>query len=187
MSNAGYSSSQYTIMVQDYPSPIPLGSGFRYTQSGYSRQTTGGCGFWNKDANYADEHMLPDIDSTVLGAASATGLSNIKTMELASAFNGRRLCEKGVGLLEEEGLANWKAAEAVNKTEWINQIRTVTTLIGPYELPGRHPPQLLGSAGAAQLPDTGLQRRYAQERHVHDLQHGPELGGRAEHVPALIA
>lgn len=134
MSNAGYSTSQYTILVQDYPSPIPLGSGFRYTQSGYSRQTTGGCGFWNKDANYANEHMLPDIDSTVLGAASATGLSNIKTMELASAFNGRRLCEKGVGLLEEEGLSNWKAAEAVNKTEWINQIRTVTTLIGPYEL-----------------------------------------------------
>ncbi|MGO9489786.1 MAG: hypothetical protein ACLQBB_12245 [Solirubrobacteraceae bacterium] len=134
MTNAGYSSSQYTILMQDYPSPIPLGSGFRYTQSGYSRQTTGGCGFWNKDANYANEHMLPTIDSTVLGAATATGLPNVKTMELASAFNGRRLCEKGVGLLEEEGLSSWTAAEAVNKTEWINQIRTVSTLFGPYEL-----------------------------------------------------
>src|ERR1700684_2821137 len=44
MTNAGYSSSQYTILVQDYPSPIPNGSEFRYTQSGYSRQTTRGCG-----------------------------------------------------------------------------------------------------------------------------------------------
>jgi len=134
MSNAGYSSAQYTILVQDYPSPIPNGSEFRYSQSGYTRQTVGGCGFWNKDANYANATMLPTIDSTVLGAASATGLSNVRTMELSAAFNGRRLCEKGVGLLEEQGLSSWKAAEAVNKTEWINQIRTVSAIFPPYEI-----------------------------------------------------
>ena len=83
MTNAGYSASQYTILVQNYPSPIPNGSEFRYTQSGYSRQTTGGCGFWNKDANYANATMLPTIDGAVLGAATATGLSNVKTMELS--------------------------------------------------------------------------------------------------------
>ncbi len=134
MSNAGYSSSQYTLLVQDYPSPIPNGSEFRYTQSGYSRQTTGGCGFWNADANYANATMLPTIDSTVLGAAEASGLSNVKLLQLSSAFNGRRLCEKGVGLLEEEGLSSWKGANAVDKTEWVNQVRTVTTLFGEYEL-----------------------------------------------------
>jgi hypothetical protein len=134
MSNAGYTTSQYTILVQDYPSPIPNGSEFRYTQSGYSRQTTGGCGFWNKDANYANATMLPTIDSTVLGAAAATGLANVKTMELSSAFNSHRLCEKGVGLLEEEGLSNWKAAEAVNKSEWFNQVRTITAIFPPYEI-----------------------------------------------------
>jgi hypothetical protein len=134
MANAGYASSQYTILVQDYPSPIPLGSGFRYSQSGYTRQEVGGCGFWNKDANYADEKMLPTIDSTVFGAAAATGLTNVKTMELSSAFNGRRLCEKGVGLLEEEGMTSWTNPEAVNKTEWINEVRTVTTYYEPYEL-----------------------------------------------------
>jgi len=37
MTNAGYSSSQFTLLVQDYPSPIPNGSGFRYSQSGYTR------------------------------------------------------------------------------------------------------------------------------------------------------
>ena len=134
MTNAGYTSSQYTILVQDYPSPIPNGSEFRYTQSGYSRQTTGGCGFWNKDANYANATMLPTINNTVLGAASGVGLANVKTMELSSAFNSHRLCDKGVGLLEEEGLANWKAAEAVNKSEWFNQIRTLEAIFGPYEL-----------------------------------------------------
>ncbi len=134
MSNAGYSSSQYSVVVQDYPSPIPSASGFRYAQSGYTRQSTGGCGFWNEDANYANSTMLPTIDSTVLGAAGASGLSNVKTMELTSAFNGRRLCEKGVGLLEEEGLASWKSSEAASKTEWINQIRTVTAIFPPYQL-----------------------------------------------------
>ena len=72
--------------------------------------------------------MLPTIDSTVLGAATATGLSNVKTMELSSAFNSHRLCDKGVGLLEEEGLSNWKAAEAVNKSEWFNQVRTISAI-----------------------------------------------------------
>lgn len=134
MTNAGYTSSQYTILVQNYPSPIPNGSEFRYTQSGYSRQFTGGCGFWNTDANYANATMLPTIDSTVFNAAAGVGLSNVKTMELSSAFNSHRLCDKGVGLLEEEGLANWKATEAVNKSEWFNQIRTIETITGPYEL-----------------------------------------------------
>jgi hypothetical protein len=134
MTNAGYSSSQYSIVVQDYPSPIPLGSGFRYSQNGYTRQEVGGCGFWNNDANYANEKMLPTIDSTVFGAAAAAGLSNVKTLELGSAFNGRRLCEKGVGLLEEEGLSSWKGAGAVDKSEWINQIRTVTAIFPPYEI-----------------------------------------------------
>jgi hypothetical protein len=41
---------------------------------------------------------------------------------------------KGVGLLEEEGLTSWKGTGAVNKTEWINQIRTVSALSPPYEL-----------------------------------------------------
>jgi hypothetical protein len=134
MTNAGYSSSQYTIVVQDYPSPIPSGSGFRYSQSGYTRQSVGGCGFWNNDANYANETMLPTIDSTVFSAAGAAGLPNVKTLELGSAFNGRRLCEKGVGLLEEEGLSSWKGAGAVDKSEWINQIRTITALLPPYEI-----------------------------------------------------
>jgi hypothetical protein len=134
MSNAGYASSQYTIVVQDYPSPIPGGSGFRYPESGWSRQAVGGCGFWNSDANYANSSMLPTIDGALLGAASAAGLSNVKTMDLASAFNGRRLCEKGVGLLEEEGLSSWTNSGAVNKAEWINQIRTISAIFPPYQI-----------------------------------------------------
>jgi hypothetical protein len=134
MSNAGYADSQYAITVQDYESPLPNGSGFRYGESGYTRQNTGGCGFWNNDANWANSTALPTINGAVKGAAADTGLSNIRILELQSAFNGRRLCENTVGLLEEKGLSSWTNAGAVDKTEWINQIRTVSTVFGPYQL-----------------------------------------------------
>jgi hypothetical protein len=134
MANAGYAASQYTILVQDYESPIPPGSAFRYSESGYTRQSTGGCGFWNNDANWANTTALPTINNAVKNAAAQTGLANVKVLELQSAFNGRRLCENTVGLLEEKGLSSWTQAGAVDKTEWINEIRTVSTVFGPYQV-----------------------------------------------------
>ncbi|GAC1381925.1 MAG: hypothetical protein NVSMB48_10940 [Marmoricola sp.] len=132
MRNAGYADTAWTLLVQNYPSPIPSSSGFRYSQSGYTRQSTGGCGFWNADADYANATLLPTINNTVFGAVSASGLTNVKTLNLASAFNGRRLCENTVGLLEEKGLSSWTQAGAVDQTEWINQIRTVSTANSDY-------------------------------------------------------
>jgi hypothetical protein len=111
-----------------------VGSGFRYSESGYTRQNTGGCGFWNNDANWANATALPTINNAVKNAATQTGLTNIKILELQSAFNGRRLCENTVGLLEEKGLSSWTQAGAVDKTEWVNQIRTVSTVFGPYQV-----------------------------------------------------
>ena len=127
MRNAGYADSSWTLLVQNYPSPVPNGSGFRYGESGYTRQNTGGCGFWNADADWANGTALPTINNTVTGAISQAGITNAKTLNLSSTFNGRRLCESGVGLYEEVGLANWTAPTAVDRTEWVNQIRTVTT------------------------------------------------------------
>ncbi|HLT16018.1 MAG TPA: hypothetical protein VK007_04890, partial [Acidimicrobiales bacterium] len=54
MANAGYADSDYTIMVHTYWSPVPPGSGNRYPESGYTRQTVGGCGMWNRDADWAN-------------------------------------------------------------------------------------------------------------------------------------
>ena len=131
MANAGYATSQYTIVVQTYPSPVPNGNGFRYSQSGYTRQSTGGCGLWNNDANWANGTALVKINNSVKAAAGASG-DNVKILDLASAFNGRRLCENTVGLLEEKGLTTWTAPNSVNVSEWIQQVRTVSTVFGPY-------------------------------------------------------
>ena len=38
-------------------------------ESGYTRQSTGGCGFWNSDADWANDTALPTINSAVRGAA----------------------------------------------------------------------------------------------------------------------
>ena len=134
MVEAGYSNEMYAIVVQDYESPIPTGSGFRYPEEGWERQEVGGCGFWNADANWANESALPTIDGAVHNGASEAGYANVKLMYLGSAFNSRRLCESTVGLLEERGLTSWRAAGAVDRTEWVNQVRTVTALFGEYEL-----------------------------------------------------
>jgi hypothetical protein len=132
MSNAGYTDSMYTIVTQTYPSPVPTSSGFRYSQSGFIRQSTGGCGFWNADANWANSSALPTINASVKNAVTTVGATNVKVMDLSSAFNGRRLCENTVGLTEEKGLSSWRAAGAVDQTEWINQIRTISTIGSDY-------------------------------------------------------
>jgi hypothetical protein len=132
MALAGRPDRSYTILVQDYPSPIPPAAGFRYGQSGYTRQVRGGCGVWDVDADWATTTALPAIDHAVQAGAAATGLRNLRTLELATAFSGHRLCESSVGLLEERGLRDWWDPGAVDQTEWIDQIRTLTTVGTDY-------------------------------------------------------
>ena len=134
MTNAGYSASQYTLMVQTYWSPLPLGSGIRYSESGYTRQSTGGCGVWNADANWANNTALATFNSSVRNAVTAAGLTNTRILDAQNALAGHRLCENTVGLLEEKGVSSWTSAGASDKTEWVNQIRTTSTLFGPYQL-----------------------------------------------------
>jgi hypothetical protein len=131
MRNAGYADNAWTLMVQNYESPIPNGSAFRYSESGYTRQSTGGCGFWNNDANWANGTALPTIDNAVFGAATDSGLTNVRTLNLAGAFNGHRLCENTDNLVEAN-YSSWRAAGAVDKSEWIDQIRTVSTATSDY-------------------------------------------------------
>lgn len=130
MRNAGYADGSWSLIAQTYESPLPNGSAIRYSESGYSRQSTGGCGFWNDDANWANATALPTINNSVRNAVSQAGIAGSKVLDLSSAFNGRRLCENTVGLLEEKGFTSWNQKGAVDQTEWVNQIRTVSTCCG---------------------------------------------------------
>jgi GDSL-like Lipase/Acylhydrolase family len=138
MTNAGYATVPYTILAQTYTSPIPRSGGFRYPETGWTRQSIGGCGVWNRDADWAQDTVVRTFNDTI--RAAATGFPQVKLLDAESAFNGRRLCENTVGLLEERGVANWTTPGAVDVTEWVSQIRTVTTIVGPYQLQeGGHP------------------------------------------------
>jgi lysophospholipase L1-like esterase len=134
MGNAGYSSSQYTIIGQTYWNPIPRSDRARYPETGFTRQTVGGCGAWNRDVNWANDVVVPAMNNSMRNALPASGLPNTVLLDLQTAFDGRRLCENTVGLLEERGVATWRSPGAVDQSEWVNQIRTVTTLVGPYQL-----------------------------------------------------
>lgn len=134
MRNAGYADSDWTLLAQTYSSPIPYGYQFRYAQSGYSRQSIGGCGVWNRDADWANNTVVPTLNSTIANGAAQAGLTNLKMFDGRSALVGHRLCENTVGLLEEVGIPSWRAPGAADRTEWVSQIRTATTLFGPYQL-----------------------------------------------------
>ena len=134
MRNAGYADSQWTLLAQTYSSPIPPGARFRYPQSSYTRQSVGGCGVWNRDADWANDTALPTIDGTITNAAAQSGMTNVQIFDGHAALVGHRLCENTVGLLEEKGVASWRSAGAVDKSEWVEQIRTLTTLLPPYQL-----------------------------------------------------
>ena len=131
MTGAGYAPGSYALVAQTYSSPIPNGSGFRYPESGYTRQSIGGCGVWNRDANWANATMVTTLNGVVRDAAAAHG---VPVLDAEAALSGHRLCESTVGLLEEKGLAAWTSPGAADRTEWASQIRTVTTLVPPYQL-----------------------------------------------------
>lgn len=134
MTRAGYTASQYTIVAQTYWSPVPRGAGNRYRESGWTRQSIGGCGTWNRDLDWANDTVMTAMNATMRNAVAASGLANAVVLDMQNALDGRRLCERGVGLLEEAGLSTWQSAGAVDRTEWVSQIRTTSTIVGPYQL-----------------------------------------------------
>jgi hypothetical protein len=134
MRNAGYADTDWTLVAQTYSSPIPYGSQFRYSQNGYTRQNTGGCGLWNRDADWANNTVVPTLNSTITNGLSQAGIAGARVLDMRTALVGHRLCENTDGLLEEVGLSSWRSPGAADRTEWVSQIRTATTVFGPYQL-----------------------------------------------------
>jgi hypothetical protein len=134
MRNAGYADGSWTLLAQTYSSPLPRGAQIRYSQNGFTRQTVGGCGVWNADADWANDTVVATLNGTVRNAEAATGMANVALFDARNALVGHRLCENADGLLEEQGLASWHSAGAADRSEWVSQIRTTTTLFGPYQL-----------------------------------------------------
>ena len=72
MRNAGYADGSWTLLAQTYSSPLPRGAQIRYSQNGFTRQTVGGCGVWNADADWANDTVVAKLNGTVRNAAAAS-------------------------------------------------------------------------------------------------------------------
>ena len=75
MRNAGYADGSWKLLAQTYSSPLPRGAQIRYSQNGFTRQTVGGCGIWNADADWANDTVVATLNTTVRNAAAATGMT----------------------------------------------------------------------------------------------------------------
>ncbi len=134
MANAGYTSDDYTVIAQTYWSPIPRGNQIRSPERGWTRQSIGGCGVWNRDADWANDTAVVMMNRALTDGVVRSGIDNYVVLDMSRSLDGHRLCEQGVGLLEEVGLGAWTDAGAADVTEWVSQIRTLTTIFGPYQL-----------------------------------------------------
>ncbi|MFJ5709126.1 GDSL-type esterase/lipase family protein [Streptomyces sp. NPDC093105] len=91
MTGAGYAASDYRIVLQSYPSPIPRAAENRYSESGWSRTNTGGCPFWNKDSDWARDSLVPQLANRLRQVAVAKGA---QFLDLRDALQGREVCAK---------------------------------------------------------------------------------------------
>ncbi|MCZ4097735.1 MULTISPECIES: GDSL-type esterase/lipase family protein [Streptomyces] len=109
MTADGYASGDYRIVLQSYPSPIPRSTEMRYPESGWSRASTGGCPFWNGDADWARDSMVPQISNALAGVAATKG---VQFMDLRDMLQGREVCAK------TSSLATPGAAPSATTSEW---------------------------------------------------------------------
>ncbi|RKE17759.1 GDSL-type esterase/lipase family protein [Streptomyces sp. TLI_171] len=121
MSAAGYGSGDYRIVLQSYPSPIPRSSENRYPESGWSRTNTGGCPFWNLDADWARDSLVPQIADRLAGVAAAKG---VQFLDLRDLLQGREVCAKTARL------ATPTNAPSATTSEWARFLDYGSTVQG---------------------------------------------------------
>jgi hypothetical protein len=127
MENAGFARNEYTIVVQDYPSPVPARANeFRYEENAltrlpgglgalglarpgsgdlpvFRRLVPGACPFRNNDAEWANATVLKKINETVKSAferVKAARRYQVAFLELEGAFSPNRGEAKGRRLCE---------------------------------------------------------------------------------------
>jgi len=120
MTEAGYSQSDYRVILQSAASPFPRGSEFRYPESGFERATVGGCPLWNADADWARDVFSPKFSAELRKIAHS---HNVDFLDLQDAFQGREACSKNATLADREGPSS-------TRSEWV---RSAAVLQGDIE------------------------------------------------------
>jgi lysophospholipase L1-like esterase len=95
MSDAGYASSDYRLVVQSYPSVAPRASENRYAEIDPQRAAVGGCPFYDADFNWARDSVVFQISAHLRYIAAAEG---VQFLELGNALQGHEICSKSDSL-----------------------------------------------------------------------------------------
>lgn len=131
MRNAGKADGTWTLVFNLNPDPLAGGGDFRYPQN-YNRQLVGGCGFWDADATWASTELISIIRKAQLDAIATAGITPTRILDLGELLDARELCVRGTELVAARGGARtWTDPDAVDVSEWANQIH-LQTLTGPY-------------------------------------------------------
>jgi hypothetical protein len=90
MTQAGYRTTDYRLVLQGYPSVVPRASEARYLEVDPSRSVYG-CPFYDTDLNWARGQAVSEIGGMVQAAAHARGAEFVS---FANAFQGHEICAK---------------------------------------------------------------------------------------------
>ena len=93
MTQAGYSTSDYRLVAQTYPSVVPRAADARYAQ-GDPRRAIEGCPFYDADLNWARDQAVPEIGAVVAAAAHARGA---EVLDMSGALDGHEVCARSDG------------------------------------------------------------------------------------------
>nr|WP_269328587.1 GDSL-type esterase/lipase family protein [Kineosporia babensis] len=109
MREAGYSDSDYRLVLQSYPNPLPTADEDKYDGHRRVFKWTGGrCPFTDPDMTWTGSTAIPAIAGAQAKAAQSQGAT---FLDLSNAFDGHELCADGTS----HPLGNPKATD----TEWI--------------------------------------------------------------------
>ncbi|MGW4806224.1 GDSL-type esterase/lipase family protein [Kitasatospora sp. NPDC004272] len=154
LERAGHQPGSYRLVLQSYPSPLPDAGRVRYPGQKYDRFIEGGCPFFDRDLTWAHDDLVPEISTTLAGAAHEAGA---EFLDLSGAFEGREVCSK---TSRQADLQNPPSGET---SEWM---RFLTTGAGQGQLqeslhPNRFGQQALGTCLSLQLEQDAADRRCA--------------------------
>jgi lysophospholipase L1-like esterase len=130
MTSAGYRDSDYRLVLQSYPAPVPVGGKYRYDES-YTRESTGGCPLFNADSTWAHSSVIPRIATMLRDAAKA---ENAEFLDLQGAYAGHELCSSD----DHQATSDNNLGNPVSSSsgEWV---RFVTLLTQGYKQESLHP------------------------------------------------
>ncbi len=99
MTRAGKAPGTWRLLIQLPPSPVPGSGQMEYQDFAFNRQAYGGCGMLDVDLDFANDTLLPYLDSIITDAVGVARKdpknAPMTIVDMEKALYGHRLCEKG--------------------------------------------------------------------------------------------